>query len=93
MESILEKTTIERIRISSLGVEFCTPRLIELFSEPRINAYIHLSVQSGADPILRRMSRHYDEKRLHEVLADIRNIKRVDSLPINIGADIIVGFP
>ena len=46
MENILERTKIERIRISSLGVEFCSDALIALFVKTRVVAYAHLSIQS-----------------------------------------------
>jgi tRNA A37 methylthiotransferase MiaB len=90
---VLEKTTLERLRISSLGVEFCTDRLIALFENTRINAYVHLSIQSGSSSILRSMNRHYDGEKVREVLSKFRNIKREDGVMLNIGADIIVGFP
>ncbi|MDD2694166.1 MAG: radical SAM protein [Candidatus Gracilibacteria bacterium] len=93
VETILEKTSIERIRISSLGVEFCSDELIQLFANPRINAYAHLSIQSGSSNILKAMNRHYDGEKVREVLGKIRNIQRIDGVEINIGADLIVGFP
>lgn len=93
VEAIVEDTTIERIRISSLGVEFCTDRLIELFANPRIIAYPHLSIQSGSTPILEKMGRHYDGVFLRSVLEKLWSIKREDGIGLNIGADLIVGFP
>ncbi len=39
------------------------------------------------------MNRHYDKKVLLDVLAKLRNIRRPDTIEINIGADLIVGFP
>lgn len=93
IRSVLTETTLPRLRISSLGVEFCTPELIELFRETRINAYIHLSIQSGSSTILRSMNRHYDGDRVREVLRQIRTVKREDGVEINIWADLIVWFP
>lgn len=93
VESILEKTSIERIRISSLGVEFFTDRLIALFAHPRVNAYVHLSIQSGSSSILTAMNRHYDGERVREVLGKLRRIQRSDGITLNIGADLILGFP
>lgn len=77
----------------SLGVEFVSPRLMELFKNPRISAYVHLSIQSGSDVILRSMNRHYDRAKLLQVLGDLRALRREDGVQINIGADLIVGFP
>jgi tRNA A37 methylthiotransferase MiaB len=90
---VLETTTLERLRISSLGVEFCSDDLIALFAEPRIVAYAHLSIQSGSTSVLKAMNRHYDGERVREVLTKLRAIKRSDSMNLNIGADLIVGFP
>ncbi len=93
IQAVLENTKLERLRISSLGVEFVSDRLIELFRDTRINAYIHLSIQSGSTAILKAMNRHYDGDQVREVLSKIRGIKRDDGIKINIGADLIVGFP
>ena len=93
IEAVLERTTLERLRISSLGVEFLSDRLIALFAQPRINAYVHLSIQSGSTRILWAMNRHYDAINVREVLQKLRNMKREDHTLLNIGADLIVGFP
>ncbi|MDD2916772.1 MAG: radical SAM protein [Candidatus Gracilibacteria bacterium] len=93
LAEILEKTTIERLRVSSLGVEFVDDRLLELFRKPRVSAYVHLSIQSGSENILRSMNRHYDRAKLLQVLGDLRSLKREDEVQINVGADLIVGFP
>ena len=93
MSKVLEETKIERLRISSLGVEFCSDELISLFENPRIIAYAHLSIQSGSTSILKFMNRHYDGIRVREVLQKLRNIRRKDGVILNIGADLIVGFP
>lgn len=68
IKTILEETEIERVRISSLGVEFFSDELIDLFKNERIIAYVHLSIQSGSMPILAKMNRHYDDKKVREVL-------------------------
>lgn len=76
--------------MSSLGVEFVDQRLMGLFRKSRISAYIHLSIQSGSDSILRAMNRHYDRAKLLQVLSDLQSLKREDGVHINIGADLIV---
>lgn len=93
VEDVLEKTSLERLRISSLGIEFLSDKLIALFANPRINAYVHLSIQSGSSKILRMMHRHYDGERVRAVLGKLRDLKRRDDVILNIGADLIVGFP
>lgn len=91
--TVLEETELERLRISSLWVEFCTDELIALFRNPRIIAYVHLSIQSGSIRILTSMNRHYDGIFLREVLSKFKSLKRDDWVQINIWADLIVGFP
>lgn len=39
------------------------------------------------------MNRHYDRAKLLQVLGGLRSLKREDGVQINIGADLIVGFP
>ena len=51
--------------------------------------HVHLPVQSGSDPVLRRMQRSYTRAQYMERVAWMKNAKR----PIAITTDIIVGFP
>jgi threonylcarbamoyladenosine tRNA methylthiotransferase MtaB len=57
----------------------------------RILPYFHLSVQSGSDKILQSMWRHYNLEHLENVINKLKNLNK--SVPVNIWADIIVGFP
>lgn len=89
----MEETDIPRLRISSLGVEFVDEKMLQIFQNSRVVPYIHLSVQSAADNVLKRMIRNYSTEKLLWVAENLQNLKRSDSLAMNIGADIIVGFP
>ncbi|MDD2516298.1 MAG: MiaB/RimO family radical SAM methylthiotransferase, partial [Candidatus Gracilibacteria bacterium] len=93
LEEILQKTKIERLKISSLGVEFLDDRLFEILKSSRICPHFHLSIQSGSDKILSKMNRHYDRAKIIRVLDKFKNLKRENSVPISIGADFIIGFP
>lgn len=93
LDAILTKTSIERLRISSLWVEFLTDAVIEYFTHPRIIAYAHLSIQSGSDTILNKMHRNYTRTELLDRLEKIHNLKRNDGVTVQIWADLIVGFP
>lgn len=84
VEAIWERTSVRRVRISSLGPEFLTDRLIGLFAHPRMHAYVHLSVQSGSEKILKRMRRKYDREFLEDRLRAIRNVEREDGMEINL---------
>ena len=77
---------IERLRLTSMDPAEVTPELVDLFkSEPRLMGHLHLSMQSGADAVLKRMARRHRQ-------ADLLRLR--DRLPdIALGADLIAGFP
>lgn len=93
LTEILEKTSVPRIRISSLWIEYINSGLLEVFRNSRIYPHFHLSVQSGSDKILKLMWRNYSEKTLNDTLQKLNNLKRKDKVLVSLGADIIVGFP
>jgi threonylcarbamoyladenosine tRNA methylthiotransferase MtaB len=90
VRALLEHTGIEKIRISSVEPMDWSDDLIALVAgSPRIAKHAHVPLQSGSDPILRRMHRkyrpwHYAEKirKIHEAMPEAA-----------IGADVMVGFP
>lgn len=93
LETILLRTGIQRIRISSLGPEFLDDRFFSLMQDVRFLPHFHVSIQHFADPILKRMNRNYDSKTLDYVLSWLRWLSRPDREYISIWADLIVGFP
>jgi threonylcarbamoyladenosine tRNA methylthiotransferase MtaB len=89
--TILLRTSLPRLRLSSIEPMDWTPALLELFrqSSGRIARHAHLPLQSGSDAILRAMHRRYRPWHYAEKLRLIR-----ESLPdAAIGADVMVGFP
>lgn len=90
LRALLEHSGIEKIRISSVEPMDWSDQLIALVAgSPRIARHAHVPLQSGSDPILRRMHRkyrpwHYAEKirKIHEAMPEAA-----------IGADVMVGFP
>jgi threonylcarbamoyladenosine tRNA methylthiotransferase MtaB len=88
--AILERTAIEKLRISSVEPMDWTNELIELVaSSPRICKHAHVPLQSGSDKILRKMHRKY---RPWHYADRIERIRR--AMPdAAIGADVMVGFP
>ena len=63
--------------------------IIETMKLPKVDRYFHLAVQSGDDEILRRMNRGYTAT---EFLVLVKKLKK--AVPeIELGTDIIVGFP
>ena len=90
LRAVLQNTTIEKLRISSVEPMDWTNELIDLVAnEPRIAKHAHVPLQSGSDKILRRMHRKY---RPWHYADRIERIRR--TMPdAAIGADVMVGFP
>ncbi len=90
LRALLEHTDIERIRISSVEPMDWSDELIALAaSSPRIARHAHVPLQSGSDPILRRMHRKYRPWHYAEKIRKIR-----EAMPdAALGADVMVGFP
>jgi threonylcarbamoyladenosine tRNA methylthiotransferase MtaB len=90
LRAILERTQIEKLRISSVEPMDWTNEVIELVaSSPRICKHAHVPLQSGSDKILRKMHRKY---RPWHYADRIERIRR--AMPdAAIGADVMVGFP
>lgn len=93
LEYILEKTTIPRIRISSMWPEFIDEKCLEVFKNKRIYPHFHYSVQSGSTKILKAMRRHYTWEYMRDLLVKTKNLQREDGVEVSIWADLIVGFP
>ncbi len=81
---------LDRLRMSSLdGIEI-DPTLFDLFaSETRVMPHLHLSLQHGADLILKRMKRRHLRADAVDLVTRLKS-RRPD---IAIGADLIAGFP
>ncbi|MGI2335061.1 MAG: tRNA (N(6)-L-threonylcarbamoyladenosine(37)-C(2))-methylthiotransferase MtaB [Dehalogenimonas sp.] len=86
---ILNKTSIERIRVSSLQPREVTPELIALWYSPRLCRHFHLSLQSGSDHVLKRMRRRYDTGTFRQTVELIRTVAPTAAIT----TDIIAGFP
>jgi threonylcarbamoyladenosine tRNA methylthiotransferase MtaB len=90
IRSILEGTSLEKLRISSVEPMDWTDALIRLVAEsPRIAKHAHVPMQSGSDRILRAMHRKYRPWHYREKVEKIR----VAMPTAAIGADVMVGFP
>ena len=90
LHAMLERTAIEKIRISSVEPMDWSDELIGLVAQhPRIARHAHVPLQSGSDPILRRMHRKYRPWHYANRLEKIR----AAAPDAAIGADVMVGFP
>ena len=90
IRAILEHTSLEKLRISSVEPMDWSDELIGLMAtSPRIANHAHVPMQSASDAVLRRMHRKYRPWHYREKILKIRA-----ALPTAaIGADVMVGFP
>lgn len=78
-----------RIRLSSLQPETFSKELLPVISQPPIAPHFHIPLQSGDNQILKRIGRNYQAEDFSELVKKIKN-----EIPtVNIGTDVIVGFP
>ena len=79
-----------RLRLSSVdGVEIDAALFDLIAHEPRVMPHLHLSLQHGADLILKRMKRRHSRADAVELVARLKALRP----DIAIGADLIAGFP
>ncbi|MBV9270532.1 MAG: tRNA (N6-isopentenyl adenosine(37)-C2)-methylthiotransferase MiaB, partial [Candidatus Eremiobacteraeota bacterium] len=88
--AVAQTEGLERLTFISPHPKDFTEKIIRDLSElPQVNPRVHLPLQSGSDPILRRMNRKYTMQQFREKVALIDRY-----LPKwAITTDIIVGFP
>ncbi|MDH5796752.1 MAG: tRNA (N(6)-L-threonylcarbamoyladenosine(37)-C(2))-methylthiotransferase MtaB [Anaplasmataceae bacterium] len=90
VDKILEyNPNLKRLRLSSVDVAEIDDLLFSLLQKhPRLMPYIHMSLQSGNNMILKRMKRRHNREQVIEFYKTI-SLER----NITFGADIIAGFP
>ena len=88
---LLDEVPGPRFRLGSIEATEIDDGMIRLLatSGGRLAPHLHMPLQSGADPVLRRMRRwhtreHY-RRRAHQIAEAVS--------PVGLGADIITGFP
>lgn len=89
VEQILDKTKVERLRLSSIEPQNFTNKFFKLFENPRFCPHLHISLQSGCDKILKSMNRRYLTTDYAALVGRLREV----SPKISITTDIIIGFP
>jgi threonylcarbamoyladenosine tRNA methylthiotransferase MtaB len=89
LRRILDETSIQRLRVSSIEPMDVTQDLVEFFAQERLARHFHMPLQSGTDRILAAMHRWYRAEQYARRVQVIR-----ECLPqAAIGADVIAGFP
>lgn len=89
VESLLQNTSIPRIRISSIEPWDVDEALLACFERPRLCPHLHLPLQSGSENTLKRMARPFSA-------ADFRDLMRkvhADVPDLSVTTDILCGFP
>ncbi len=90
IRAILDQTSLQKLRISSVEPMDWSDELIDLVSSsPRIAKHAHVPMQSGSDAVLRRMHRKYRPWHYQGKILKIRAAMPTAA----IGADVMVGFP
>ena len=92
VRAILTRTSILRLRLSSIEPMDWTDELIALMGEhaPRIARHAHLPLQSGSDAVLRRMRRRY---RPWHYARKVEALVKTIGPALTLGADVMAGFP
>ena len=86
---VLNKTTIPRVRLSSVEPWDLDEEFFGLWRDPRLCRQLHLPMQSGSAEILKKMGR----KNTPESYFDIVEMARKVRPEIAITTDVLVGFP
>jgi len=89
VREVLARTPVPRIRLGSVEPWDLPEDFWQLFSNPRLMPHLHLPIQSGADSVLRRMSRRCKTNEFANLIAQAR--EQVADFCVT--TDIIVGFP
>lgn len=89
IEKVLDLPGDFRVRISSLEPDGFGPEFHQLFRHPKMMPHMHLCIQSGSDPILKKMRRMYTVKSFMDIIEKFR----VEMPDFNFTTDVIVGFP
>ena len=92
VERLIDEVSGTRFRLSSVEATEVDDRIANLMSDApdRLAPHLHAPLQSGSDPILKRMGRHWYTARTYR--------ERCEALAgqvpaLGLGADVIVGFP
>jgi len=91
VDALNEIPALRRIRISSIEPTTIPDALFDRMRDTahKLVPYLHIPLQSGADPVLQRMRRRYSRAEFLDFVFSAH-----EAVPgIGIGTDILVGFP
>lgn len=89
VRALLAEGEVPRLRLTSIAPWDLDSRLLDLWADRRLCRHLHLSLQSGSTPTLRRMRRPYTAEGYAALLERVRS-----AIPgVAVTTDVIVGFP
>ena len=89
LREINEIEGVEKIEfISSNPFDF-TQDLVDIYKLPKISDYLHIAVQSGNNDVLAQMNRRHTIEEFYDLINRLKLVRP----SIEIGTDIIIGFP
>lgn len=90
LDQVARMPGLERLRFVTSYPRDFTPRMVEQVGRhANICPYLHLPVQSGSDPVLRRMGRGYTRSEYLDLAGQLRRARP----DLALSTDLIVGFP
>ena len=91
LKALLDKTKIPLVSFGSIPLNCINSEFINIIKnyKLRIKNYLHIPLQSGSTKILKAMNRPYTRS---QIIKTIKNLK-LKTKNLNLGTDIIVGFP
>ena len=90
IKAVLKKTSLDRLRISSLDPAGVDDKLFDIITnEMLVMPHFHLSIQAGDNDVLKAMRRRHTREDVIRLCNNILN-KRPD---VVFGSDFIAGFP
>ena len=89
VESLLQKTDVQRLRLSSLEPWDLDEDFFSLWTDPRLMPHLHLPLQSGSDSTLKRMARKTTTRSFRELVHAARAVQP----DVAVTTDLIAGFP
>ena len=90
INSISDLNNIKRIRYMTSHPNDMSDSLIKVHgTNSKLMPFLHLPIQSGSDPILKKMNRKHNVKKYLEIIEKLKKYKA----DIALSSDFIVGFP
>ena len=89
IELLLKRTSLPRLRLTSLEPIEITDRLLDCYEDKRMCSHFHISLQSTNSKVLHSMKRKYSQKEVAQAFERIAKRQK----KAFVGMDLITGFP